>query len=407
VRARGLGKRYTIGARSADSLRDEVAGLFSLGRWRRARSEGFWALRGVNLEIEQGQTIGVIGRNGAGKSTLLKLLSRITPPTEGHVQYRGRLASLLEVGAGFHRELTGRENIFLSGALLGMRRREIRDLMDAIVAFAEVGRFIDTPVKHYSSGMYVRLAFSVAAHLRADILLVDEVLAVGDAAFQTKCESKMRDVATGEGRTIVLVSHRMGAIRQLCERTVYLQEGQVEYFGPTGEAVRRYLGGATQAGGLHVDFPLPSQQRPHLRYARFVGDRPRPVFEHREKIEIEVAFALDRDHHDVDLNLGVCTPFGRLFMFHLSDLVDRGWGKVKPFLAGLNVVSVCIPGSLLLRGTYSVEVAIYRPGEVYDVQEGALSFEIVDTTSPLVRERMSPGWVLVPAVDATYRRECC
>ncbi|MEO8376064.1 MAG: ABC transporter ATP-binding protein [Candidatus Sumerlaeota bacterium] len=203
-------------------------------------SAEFWALREINLEFEKGETVGIIGRNGAGKSTLLKILSRITAPTIGEIRYRGRLTSLLEVGTGFHRELTGRENIYLNGAILGMTRVEIRQQFDAIVEFAGVEKFIDTPVKHYSSGMYVRLAFAVAAHLRTDILVVDEVLAVGDAVFQKKCLGKMQDVAS-DGRTVLFVSHNMASIQGLCKSAVLLSQGRIVERGPASDVIDSYL----------------------------------------------------------------------------------------------------------------------------------------------------------------------
>ncbi|MFM8887803.1 MAG: ABC transporter ATP-binding protein, partial [Chthoniobacterales bacterium] len=206
-----------------------------------AQSADFWALRDVSFDVQPGEVIGVIGRNGAGKSTLLKILSRITEPTSGEARIRGRVASLLEVGTGFHPELSGRENIFLNGAILGMSKQEIRNKFDEIVAFAEIEKFIDTPVKRYSSGMYVRLAFAVAAHLEPEILIVDEVLAVGDAAFQKKCLGKMREVSAGQGRTVIFVSHNMGAVRSLCSRVCALRSGEVYALGETGPIVEEYL----------------------------------------------------------------------------------------------------------------------------------------------------------------------
>ncbi|HEX7724825.1 MAG TPA: ABC transporter ATP-binding protein, partial [Candidatus Paceibacterota bacterium] len=205
------------------------------------KKEEFWALRNVSFTVSRGEVVGVIGANGAGKSTLLKVLSQITPPTEGEVILRGRVGSLLEVGTGFHPELTGRENIFLNGAILGMKRKEIAAKFDEIVAFAGVEKFLDTPVKHYSSGMYVRLAFSVAAHMEPDILVVDEVLAVGDAEFQKKCLGKMNEITKKEGRTIFFVSHNMEAVNNLCTRTVLLSHGQVLKIGPTKEIIGDYL----------------------------------------------------------------------------------------------------------------------------------------------------------------------
>jgi lipopolysaccharide transport system ATP-binding protein len=252
IRVEGLGKCYTLNHRQEGqqykALRDLMAeGAKSIGRrllgreaQLRADQEAFWALKDVDFEIQQGDRVGIIGRNGAGKSTLLKVLSRIVEPTTGEIRIRGRVASLLEVGTGFHPELTGRENIYLNGAILGMSRAEITRKFDEIVDFAEVEKFLDTPVKRYSSGMYVRLAFAVAAHLEPEILIVDEVLAVGDAQFQKKCLGKMEDVGK-EGRTVIFVSHQMSAIQALCDRGIFLQSGQVHFDGPANATIDVYL----------------------------------------------------------------------------------------------------------------------------------------------------------------------
>jgi lipopolysaccharide transport system ATP-binding protein len=242
IHAEGLGKRYRIGRRESRGQLREVLNraLHSpLSIFRREPRENFWALKHVTLDVHEGEVLGLIGRNGSGKTTLLKILSRITRPTEGWAEIHGRVGSLLEVGTGFHPELTGRENTFLSGAILGMSRREISQKFDQIVSFAELEKFIETPVKHYSSGMYVRLAFAVAAHFEPEILLVDEVLAVGDINFQKKCLGKMGDVARA-GRTVVLVSHNMAAINSLCSRCIVLREGQISFDGATDRAVERY-----------------------------------------------------------------------------------------------------------------------------------------------------------------------
>jgi homopolymeric O-antigen transport system ATP-binding protein len=267
IRIDRLGKQYDIGAvqskhrRLGEQLSDRVGGLFRQLRGNKSHGGAdsharmIWALRDVSFEVKQGEVLGVIGRNGSGKSTLLKILSGITEPTTGEVDINGRVGSLLEVGTGFHPELTGRENIYLNGAILGIKKAEIGRRFDEIVAFAEVEKFIDTPVKFYSSGMYVRLAFAVAAHLEPEILLLDEVLAVGDAAFQRKCLGKMGTVVK-EGRTVLFVSHNLAAVRNLCNRTILLDSGRLEKIGPTEEVISHYL--SKSAAGLTSTVVLPS-----------------------------------------------------------------------------------------------------------------------------------------------------
>lgn len=246
LRVESLSKRYRIGQAQPryDTLRDVIGSVFKrsiIPTFQHSNSSDIiWALKDVSLEVKRGEVVGIVGRNGAGKSTLLKILSRITEPTEGYAEIYGRVGTLLEVGTGFHGELSGRENIYLSGAILGMKKTEIERRFDEIVAFAEIEKFIDTPVKYYSSGMYVRLAFAVAAHLEPEILLVDEVLAVGDEAFQKKCLGKMGDVAK-EGRTVLFVSHNMQAIARLCSRSILLEKGQVRRTGDTSDVVAAYL----------------------------------------------------------------------------------------------------------------------------------------------------------------------
>jgi lipopolysaccharide transport system ATP-binding protein len=279
INAEGLGKRYNRGLQAEIGLRHALEGFLRspLSVFRKRNEESFWALKDVSLQVKEGEVLGLIGRNGAGKTTLLKILSRITRPTSGWAEIHGRLGSLLEVGTGFHPELTGRENTFLSGAILGMSRREIIRKFDEIVAFAELEKFIDTPVKHYSSGMYVRLAFAVAAHLEPEILLVDEVLAVGDINFQKKCLGKMGDVARA-GRTVVLVSHQLNQIRRLCHRVVWIDAASVCRDGPSHEVVSAYetamaspdseslhLGSGSSAKGRFLRWEIvePSGEHPH------------------------------------------------------------------------------------------------------------------------------------------------
>jgi lipopolysaccharide transport system ATP-binding protein len=275
IRVQNLSKRYQIGTavNRGEGLRHVLENaLRSPQSWMRRKrqlkhrnSAGFWALKGVDFEVNRGEMIGIIGRNGAGKSTLLKLLSRITEPTTGKIVLRGRVSSLLEVGTGFHPELTGRENIQLNGAILGMSRAEIRRRFDEIVEFAGIGKFLETPVKRYSSGMYVRLAFAVAAHLEPDVLIVDEVLAVGDAEFQRKCLGKMEDVANREGRTVVLVSHQMPAIQNLCKRCILMEQGEIVMQGSTHEVVRHYLAGGAERAEQGLEDRIDRQGKGDVR----------------------------------------------------------------------------------------------------------------------------------------------
>lgn len=304
IRVAGLGKQYRLGAQQGQysTLRDQVrkwasAPLRTLLRRakRGAKRPTFWALKDVAFEVNRGEVVGVIGRNGAGKSTLLKVLSRITEPTEGEVDIHGRVGSLLEVGTGFHPELTGRENVFLNGAILGMRRSEIARKFDEIVSFAEVEKFIDTPVKYYSSGMYTRLAFAVAAHLEPEILIVDEVLAVGDAEFQKKCLGKMGDVARG-GRTVLFVSHNMAAIQSLCHRCILLKGGRAALDAHTADCVRAYLDEMTNEGRLAstVAVPRPDGVPVWIRSVRIRGGgHEAAAISLGDELEFEVDFAAD------------------------------------------------------------------------------------------------------------------
>jgi lipopolysaccharide transport system ATP-binding protein len=291
----GISKRYRLGQVGMTSLREDVGrlGRWVTGRGGRAPAAGpgaaneFWALRDVSFSVQPGEVVGIIGRNGAGKSTLLKILSRITEPTTGEIVLDGRVGSLLEVGTGFHPELSGRDNVFLNGAILGMNRREIAAKFDEIVAFAEVAQFIDTPVKRYSSGMYVRLAFAIAAHLEPEILIVDEVLAVGDADFQKKCLGKMEDVSRNHGRTILFVSHNIAAVRQLTSKCAFLRNGRLEYFGETTGAIDRYHHEATDAlaksyviTAIHRKWPAAGQ----VRVLEAFFDLATPIFAHESDI---------------------------------------------------------------------------------------------------------------------------
>lgn len=332
IRVERLGKEYRIGAHSRQRTFRETINDVALAPWRRARSvlkgqatqgnsQPFWAMRDVSFDVQRGEVVGVIGRNGAGKSTLLKILSRITLPTEGHAEIHGRIGTLLEVGTGFHPELTGRENIYLNGAILGMSRGEINRKFDEIVAFAEVEQFIDTMVKHYSSGMYLRLAFAVAAHLEPEILIVDEVLAVGDAQFQKKCLGKMGDVAR-EGRTVLFVSHNMAAIRGLCQRALWLSRGALIMDGPANEVLNRYLLESSTASTSDIDLRgvvRRSDMGKRLRITNITFNRGAPMM-NGEPLHVELAYETSADVYGVAFGFGFTSLEGTRLLSIDSDL---------------------------------------------------------------------------------------
>jgi homopolymeric O-antigen transport system ATP-binding protein len=380
-----LGKRYRIGQYQAayGTLRDSIVGAVKRkDRDERHSYEEIWALRDVSFEVEQGEVIGVIGRNGAGKSTLLRLLTRITTPTTGQATLRGRVGSLLEVGTGFHPELTGRENIFLNGSILGMRRREIATRFDEVVEFAGVEQFIDTPVKRYSSGMYVRLAFSVAAHLEPEVLLVDEVLAVGDAEFQKRCLGRMEDMSTG-GRTIVFVSHQMQAVTQLCNRVVLLEKGSVALDGGASEVVAQYLQEHAGAGSSRVWSDLanaPGDALVRLRSARAILEdgSPADIVDVRRPVGIELSFTVLDDGPPVAPKLKLLNGQGQI-AFNALD-TNRRWRE--PSSPGEYTSTAWIPPNLLNEGLTLVDVGVVEhTGSRFYPHAGvveALSFHVQD-----------------------------
>jgi lipopolysaccharide transport system ATP-binding protein len=362
LRITDLGKMYRIGVARGyhPTLRDAIAhgvrrplerlihpGVSS------SRSQVLWALRHLDLEVKQGDTLGIIGRNGAGKSTLLKVLSHITEPTEGRVEIRGRVGSLLEVGTGFHPELTGRENIMLNGAILGMSRAEIKRKFDEIVEFSEISRFLDTQVKRYSSGMYVRLAFSVAAHLDPEILVVDEVLAVGDVAFQRKCLGKMEDVA-GHGRTVLFVSHNMQAVRTLCRRAVELSAGQVINSGDAASVVSTYLDRLAQSGASVTWLPGegPGNQMLRLRGMHVLDNwgEPTNIVDTSEPTTVRIEFDLGDVQADPIVGVELVNGDGVTVLVSLNtDTEHETWPRI---VKGYNAVECQIPAGLLNAGRY-------------------------------------------------------
>ena len=384
-----VSKRYRIGGLHPGYVTfREALGRALAAPFRRLRGGGdegrqtLWALRDVSLEVREGELLGIIGHNGAGKSTLLKILSRVTRPTTGGVDLRGRVGSLLEVGTGFHPDLTGRENIFLNGAILGMRRAEIARKFDEIVAFSELEKFIETPVKFYSSGMYVRLAFSVAAHLEPEILIMDEVLAVGDAAFQQKCLDKMHDIRR-QGRTIFFVSHNMPAVTRLCRRVVLLEAGQVTADGPPQEVVNRYLTstwktGAERTWGEGEEAPGDGVVR--LRRVRVRGPEGETsaAVDIRRPVSIEITYDVKEAGHALVPVVELYNEEGtEVFSTH-----DAGeeWRR-RPRDAGRYTSAVNIPGNLLAEGTLIAHVSVmsHFPSTVLHAHEtNAVAFQIVD-----------------------------
>jgi lipopolysaccharide transport system ATP-binding protein len=399
IRAEGLGKRYLIGhqAERYTALRDAIAraarGLArSAADVLRGRPlvggdavEEFWALKDVSFEVKRGEVMGIIGRNGAGKSTLLKILSRITEPSAGRVTIKGRVASLLEVGTGFHPELTGRENIYLNGAILGMTRAEIRKKFDEIVAFAEVERFLDTPVKRYSSGMYVRLAFAVAAHLEPEILVIDEVLAVGDAEFQKRCLGKMGEVASG-GRTVLFVSHNTGAVADLCKRAVVMHEGRIVFSSSASRAIEHYLRAETAMEWVRksaVDAGT-SIQRVAIRKI------PRPGRPAALQCEIEISSA-----ESLGVSLDIVIKDGLLRPLAFATTGTHHVDTPTPIQAGMNRLRTIVDLPKLAVGRYSVSIFITRPFVAFhDRLDDILSFEIDPTDIESAQQPLNQAWGL-------------
>jgi lipopolysaccharide transport system ATP-binding protein len=396
IRVEAVSKQYRIGERQAPyhSLRETLStALTDLPRRLISNFRGstprpydcdstIWALKDISFEIRRGEVVGIIGGNGAGKSTLLKILSRITEPTTGYAEIHGRVGSLLEVGTGFHGELTGRENIYLNGAILGMRRAEISRKFDAIVAFAEVEKLIDTPVKHYSSGMYLRLAFAVAAYLEPEILIVDEVLAVGDANFQRKCLDKMEDVGQ-QGRTVLLVSHNMAAITRMCGRAILISQGKVVKDGPSSEVASVYLGSGLAATAIREWSNLTTA--PGGKVARLCSVRVRSedgqitdTMDIRRPVSIEIEYEVLESGHKLLPYIQFHTQEG-IMAFEASDL-DRRW-RSQPRPRGRWVSIVCVPGNLLSEGILFASPGLITrdPVSTQFFVRAAVAFHIIDT----------------------------
>ena len=421
IRAEGLGKKYVIGheagRESNPTLRDALGRtakvfLRTTSDMLRGRAlvagdaiEEFWALRDVSFEIKRGEVLGIIGRNGAGKSTLLKILSRITEPTVGRVAIHGRVASLLEVGTGFHPELSGRENVFLNGAILGMSRVEIKRKFDEIVDFSGVERFIDTPVKRYSSGMQLRLAFAVAAHLEPEILLVDEVLAVGDADFQKKCLGKMGEIAGKGGRTVLFVSHQLGMISRLCPRTILVRGGSIAFSGPSSEAIDAYLAAGSDDArrGVSTDEPSIKLLPMAITDVKTLDADVRPTdrFAWHSPIRVRVRLAIKQPPGGTLLGVGVENRHYQRVTTWFTPVTDH-------FSDGNECVEVDleIPPKIIAPGGYSLTVALFeRKGPIFHRLEGECPFVIVDSGSKMAEfSDVDYGVVLIPATWTTLSR---
>ena len=413
IEIRDLWKEYRTGVIGRGSFRKDVESWFARIRGKddpnslvglkagtlRTEGDRFLALREINLDVLQGEMLGIIGRNGAGKSTLLKTLSRITAPSRGEIRYRGRMVSLLEVGTGFHPELTGRENVFLNGAILGMTQEEIRRKFDEIVEFSGVARFIDTPVKRYSSGMYVRLAFAVAAHLEAEILVVDEVLAVGDYEFQKKCMGKMSEATAESGRTVLLVSHNLGAVRRLCSRTALLVDGTLEAVGPTGAVVDQYLTEVRQQTNDFQQATNPSKAI-NLRHAQVLGRAGEPSME----AEFTDGFQL-RVEYEVNETIRNCMVWGSVRTLDEVEVFcscdyDKNRELLGPRAPGYYRTTLRVPGELLNTGAYYLVVGIVTqsPEVLYDRIE-IPGFTVVDTRSDLSAESAKRTGLVKPQMQ--------
>lgn len=390
IEVRGLSKSFIInheGKESYTALRDVIAQkakkIFSFPNWNSTKKtqEEFWALNDIDFDIEQGDRVGIVGRNGAGKSTLLKILSRITEPTNGSIKIKGRIASLLEVGTGFHPELSGRENIFLNGAILGMSRVEIKKHFDAIVDFAEVEKFLDTPVKRYSSGMYVRLAFAVAAHLEPEILIVDEVLAVGDAQFQKKCLGKMEDVSKNEGRTVLFVSHNMGVVSQLCTSAILLNKGSIDYNGKVASVVDKYLRNQSATNDFNYNEVVNGTKPNFIETIKIKNKENQFVSSFSFDQQIVIEFTCQINNYSPDLLIGIGMQDksnSRVFTVvkEIDFFMDNKSGQLRGELT--------LPQSLFAPNVYSFVFALWtKMGVIHDVAENVCIISIHDNGTAL------------------------
>ncbi len=415
IKVEGLGKRFFIGGVQTKfrTARDAISDAF-IAPFKRAAAllrghatgaaelnETMWAFRGISFSVNQGEVVGLVGKNGAGKTTMLKVLSRITEPTEGSIEIRGRVGSLLEVGTGFHPELTGRENVYLNGAILGMRKTEIEARFDEIIEFAEIGKFIDTPVKHYSSGMYVRLAFAVAAHLEPEILIVDEVLSVGDAAFQRKCLGKMGDVANS-GRTVLFVSHNMAAVTQLCTRALLLEDGSVAMDGKPYEVVAAYLARGVENQAEWVNPNPDSDAEVEVLAIRIRDDQDvlQPVVNFKDPFQVELEYEVRAAMRGVSMAFQILDSQG--VVIWTSEDTDTPHVRDRMIMDPGTYVSTChIPAGVLRPGRYFVNTGAHIPSvRIITGHQQVLAFDVSSVGFDMPAGRQG---VLAPKLDWDFR----
>ncbi len=411
----GLKKQYRMGAIGGRTLQAELQSWWARRRGKEDPNlpvgmktehigKKFMALDGVDIRIEQGEAVGIIGNNGAGKSTLLKILSRITAPTEGEIDIYGRITSMLEVGTGFHGEMTGRENVYMNGAILGMTRAEINSQMDRIIEFSEIGEFIDTPVKRYSSGMFVKLAFSVAAHLNSEIMIMDEVLAVGDMAFQNKCLDKMREVAETEGRTVLYVSHNMNTIRRLCRRCIVLEKGKVIFDGDVEHAIAVYMDHSSGESQVDIDlgkmthYPAGEDAALRMEHLRLPG-KVTAVYEPGEPLKVELDIHKKKPVGEVRLRMTLRTDTDAGLGTGWSETVDFSYTEQEH-------CKVCFSMNMdiIAKGSFYVSIGLYRKDEIgrdLMVDHITRAFKIEVTGSP-VWYTSAYGNVVLPEIEAMH-----
>lgn len=419
IEVKNIGKRYNITHHKGGyvALRDVLTNIFknpfsflktkAKGIMGIDTKETFWALSDVRFEIKKGEVVGIIGRNGAGKSTLLKILSQITPPTTGEIRIIGTVGSLLEVGTGFHPELTGRENIFLNGAILGMKKREIEEKFDEIVDFAGIEKFIDTPVKYYSSGMYVRLAFSVAAHMDPDILVIDEVLAVGDAEFQKKCLGKMEDITKKEGRTILFVSHNMAAVKQLCKKSILLAKGKIKMIGETSKVIESYLEDRP-SDSAYASSPIPLNQvhTSHVRFTdiKVANQDGHTAFKSGDKLHVELGYESDltRNITEARIVISVTSKLSQQIVLRLDSDIPKQ--TIQGTIPSKGKVLCQTDPMQLGEGTYSVDVDFLIGGKSATYVTGATQFSVETSLEKYEFKKYPDNTVCDNVVKYTFKQ---